>query len=112
MRTKPFRIKEAYIMPPKSMLFTMNYHVAILIVYNIPTIMKPSSTEAGPPVWKALPEPTNRPAPIAPPLYARVSIQMTIQCAELAWQSSACVCLSGLDEVCSRSLRPYFLGHY
>ena len=31
-------------------------------------IMKPRSTEPGPPVWKALPELTNRPAPMAPPL--------------------------------------------
>ncbi len=33
-------------------------------------IMKPSSTAAGPPVVKAPPEPTKRPAPIAPPLGA------------------------------------------
>jgi hypothetical protein len=37
-------------------------------VQHSPMIMKPSSTEAGPPVVKAPPEPTKRPAPIAPPL--------------------------------------------
>ena len=36
--------------------------------------MKPRSTEAGPPLWNAFPEPMNRPAPIAPPLRAHVSI--------------------------------------
>jgi hypothetical protein len=30
--------------------------------------MKPTSTEAGPPFWKAPPDPMNRPAPMAPPL--------------------------------------------
>ena len=74
--------------------------------------MNPRSTEAGPPVWKAPPELTHRPAPLAPPLYAYVSIQMTVRSAELAWQSSACVCLSGLGEARSFLLRPYFLGHY
>ena len=29
---------------------------------------KPMSTDPGPPVWKALPELINKPAPIAPPL--------------------------------------------
>jgi hypothetical protein len=33
-----------------------------------PMIMKPMTTAPGPPVWKALPLPTKRPAPIAPPL--------------------------------------------
>ncbi len=74
--------------------------------------MNPRSTEAGPPLWKAPPELTNRPAPIAPPLYAYISLKTTVQSAELAWQSSACVCLSGLGGACSRLLRPYFLGRY
>ena len=37
-------------------------------VQHLPMIMKPSSTAPGPPVVKAPPEPTKRPAPIAPPL--------------------------------------------
>lgn len=36
--------------------------------------MNPMRTEAGPPVWKALPDPINKPAPIAPPLRASVSL--------------------------------------
>lgn len=36
--------------------------------------MKPRSTEPGPPFWKAAPELTNSPAPIAPPLYGQISI--------------------------------------
>lgn len=40
----------------------------------MPTRVKPMRTEAGPPVWKAEPELTNRPAPIAPPLRWVVSM--------------------------------------
>lgn len=75
--------------------------------------MKPRSTEPGPPLWKALAELTNRPAPIAPPLYAYVSMQTTIRSTGLAWQSSACVGLSSLGEACLSHLRrPNFPGRY
>lgn len=36
--------------------------------------MKPRRTEAGPPFWKAPPDPMKRPAPMAPPLRISISI--------------------------------------
>ena len=47
---------------------TVSKRIVIIARFHSPTTMKPMNTEAGPPVWNALAEPTNRPAPIAPPL--------------------------------------------
>jgi hypothetical protein len=49
-------------------LGTVSKRIVINARLHSPTTMKPMNTEAGPPVWNAPAEPTNRPAPIAPPL--------------------------------------------
>ena len=65
--------------------------------------MKPRSTEAGPPVWKAPPELTNRPAPIAPPLRGVGQYRLGDSVVNITWQSFACVCLWDRGEVrCDR----------
>jgi hypothetical protein len=61
-----------YVEVPEKMLAD-RYVATIAIATDSPMIMKPRSTEAGPPFWKAPADPTKRPAPMAPPL--RISSQ-------------------------------------
>jgi hypothetical protein len=73
------------------------YVAIIAIGTDSPMIMKPRSTEAGPPFWKAPADPTKRPAPMAPPLktssqYFCAFLRKSSLGVQLTWQSSAYVC--------------------
>lgn len=56
-------------------------------------IIKATSTDPGPPVWKAPPVPTKRPAPIAPPLWLCHLMPLIITSAEKTYIAIICICL-------------------
>ena len=52
----------------------VRFVISSWIAGHSPMMIKPRTTEPGPPVWKALAVPTKRPAPMAPPLRSKVSV--------------------------------------